>query len=245
MRPSIATLIVVSLILVTASVAQAMPTQLNVRIEGRSETLFEGPILTEGHDVEASSDTKERSCDGINVNDPENVTPGPTPTAAAADALSLIGETFDGEWYPGFEDYLIKRWGPDKEENGESWGLVVNNVFTNVGGCQYQLSSGGEVLWVYNAFQHRPFLALYPAGDNSGARPLTATAELDKPFEVELLAYEDDAEDKPPAVPARTGSVAYKEGADVSPVQTAANGFETVETQSAATVVNAAEVPEK
>ena len=136
-----------------------------MRIEGQSETLFEGPILTEGHDVKASSDTKERPCDGINSLDPQNKTPGPTPTSASVDAMSLIGETFDGQWYPGYGDYFITRWGPEKEEEGMSWGVLVNNVFTDVGGCQYQLSTGDEVLWAYNAFDHKPFLALFPAGD--------------------------------------------------------------------------------
>ncbi|HEV3323701.1 MAG TPA: hypothetical protein VG147_16110 [Solirubrobacteraceae bacterium] len=220
-----------------ALAAQATPTQVNVRIEGRSETLFEGPILTEGHDVQASSDTRERSCDGINPNDPENVTPGPTPTAASVDAMSLIGETFDGVWYGGYEDYFITRWGPDQEEQGMSWGILVNNVFTDVGGCQYELSAGDEVLWVYNAFASRPFLALFPiaAGYTSGARPLTATAELGKPFEVEVVDYNDQKEDKPPADPERAGSSPY-EGADVSPVQTSAEGFEQIETTSPETV---------
>ena len=38
----------------------------------------------------------------------------------------------------------------------------------------------------------------------SGTRPLTATAELDKPFEVEVLDYADQQEDKPPADPERS-----------------------------------------
>src|SRR6187200_1737592 len=67
-----------------APVAQAAPTQVNVRIEGRSETLFEGPILTEGHNVRASSDSSAppggRRCNGLNNG--QNPSPGPTPTAA-------------------------------------------------------------------------------------------------------------------------------------------------------------------
>ena len=243
MRTSIATLTITTLITaLVASNAQAAPTQVNVRIEGRSETLFEGPILTEGHDVQASSDTQERSCDGINPNDPENTTPGPTPTAASVDAMSLIGETFDGQWYGGYDDYFITRWGPDQEEQGMSWGILVNNVFTDVGGCQYELRTGDEVLWAYNAFEHRPFLALLPvaAGYTSGTRPLTATAELGKPFEVEVLDYDDEEEDVPPAAPARTGSSPY-EGAEVSPVQTSVKGFEKVETTSPETVTTNAD----
>jgi hypothetical protein len=237
-RTSIAALTVVSLLsILTATVARAAPTQVNVRIEGKAETLFEGPIWTEGHDVLASSDTKQRPCDGIDPLDPQNQTPGPTPTAASVDAMGIIGETFDGQWYPGYNDYFITRWGPDQEAGGMSWGILVNNVFTDVGGCQYELSAGDEALWAYNAFGHKPFLALLPvtAHYTSGARPLTATAELGKPFEVEVLNYSDDEEDDPPAVPERTGS-APVQGADVSPVTTSAKGFETVQAASPQTV---------
>jgi hypothetical protein len=216
------------------------PTEVNVTIEGKTETLFEGPILTEGHEIKASSDTTERSCDGINVNDPENVNPGATPTAASVDAMSMIGETFDGRWYGGYDDYFITRWATDKEEGGQSWGIVVNNVFTNVGGCQYELSNGDEALWAYNAFGSKPILALYPVGDTSGSRPLTATAELGKPFEVEVVNYTAHGEGVPPASPERTGSAPYA-GADVSPVQTSYNGFEKVETASPATVITNAQ----
>jgi hypothetical protein len=243
MRTSTATLAVASLIaILTASapvcgVALAAPTQVNVRIEGRNETLFEGPILTEGHDVKASSDTTQRPCDAINPNDPANSAPGPTPTSASVDAMDIVGETFDGQWYPEYDDYFITRWGPDEQSPaaGAYWGTLVNNVYTNVGGCQYRLNSGDEVLWAYDAFAQRPLLALYPAGDTSGARPLTASAELGKPFAVEVLDYNDAEEEDPPGGPERTGSVPYA-GAEVSPVRRTAKGFERVDTKNPATV---------
>jgi hypothetical protein len=240
MRTSIATLTVASLILILGvASAQAAPSEVDARVEGASETLFEGPILTEGHDVQSASgtkeDTEEHPCDG--TNDKAHATPGPTPTAAAVDAMSIIGETFAGRWYPGFDDYLITRWGPDKEEKGMSWGLVVNNVFTDIGGCQYELNNGAEVLWVYNAFTTRPLLALLPtsSGYTSGPRPLTATAELNKPFNVEVLAYKDKEEDEPPIAPERAGAEPYS-GAEVSPVETTAAGFEKLDTASPETV---------
>ncbi|MGH2853309.1 MAG: prenyltransferase/squalene oxidase repeat-containing protein [Solirubrobacteraceae bacterium] len=238
MRTSIAALTITSLLsILTVAVAQATPTQVTVRIEGKTETLFEGPIWTEGHDVLASSDTKARPCDGINPLDPQNKTPGPTPTAASVDAMSIIGETFDGQWYPGYNDYFITRWGPDLQAGGMSWGVLVNNVFTDVGGCQYELSAGDEGLWAYNAFGGKPYLALFAvdASYTSGTRPLTATAELGKPFEVEVVNYSDDKEDNPPASPERTGSAPFA-GADVSPVKTSAKGFEKVEVESPRTV---------
>jgi hypothetical protein len=241
MRTNIVTFVLAALIgVLTSTAAQAALTQVNVRIEGKSETLFEGPIWTEGHEVRASSDTQARSCDGMNVNDPENLTPGPTPTAAASDAMSVIGETFDGQWYDTYDDYFITRFGPDEQSLTEAayWGVLVNNVFTDVGGCQYQLDMGDEVLWVYDAFKGRPLLALYPvtAGYTSGVRPLTTTAQLGKPFEVEVVDYADQQEDEPPRGPGRAGSSPFP-GADVSPVQTNAKGFERIETTDPATQI--------
>lgn len=241
MRTAIAAFSVALFALVfTAPVASAAPTEVNVRIEGRNETLFEGPILTEGHNVKAGSDkgapAAGRRCNGLNNN--QNPAAGPTPTAASVDAMSILGESFDGRWYAEpFEDYFITRWGPDAQDegNGAFWGLLVNNVFTDVGGCQYQLDGGDEVLWVYDAFKDRPRLALYPADYSAGARPLTATAELNVPFEVEVDAWQGYSEGDPPAAPQRSGSQPF-EGAAVAPTVTGPGGFETVDTGSSEAV---------
>jgi hypothetical protein len=240
MRKLIATVTVATLsIVVLAPVARAAPTEVNVRIEGRSETLFEGPVLVEPDAVQASSDTEVRGCDGINSLDPENTMPAPTPTSAAADALGLIGESFDGQWYPGFDDYFITRWGADAQSTGENayWGILVNDTFTNVGGCQYQLDGGDEVLWAYDAFKSLPNLALFPeaADYTSGPRPLIATVPLGTPFKVEAIAFEDDAEDRPPPAPGRAGSNPFA-NAEVAPVVTSAEGFERVNTKATSTV---------
>ncbi len=231
-------------------------TRVNVRIEGKTKTLFEGPIWTEGHDVHSAEpdgntaeDTKEHPCDGINSLDPQNLEPGPTPTASSVDAMELIGETeaMAGQWYPGFNDYFVKRWGSEEENaerEGKSWGVLANNVYTDVGGCQWQLHNGDEALWIYNAFQSRPILGLFVANEHysSGTRPLTATAELGQPFQVEVAAYGDHGEGQPPATPERTpaDSTPY-EGAEVAPVQTSAKGFETVQRESTETVTTNSE----
>jgi hypothetical protein len=231
-----------STLLAPPALAAASPTVVNVRIEGATETLFEGPIAVEPHGVLASSDTNPtpRPCDGINALDPGNVVPAPTPTSASADAMGLVGETFDGKWYPGFDDYFITRFGPDREAGAKSWGILVNDTFTSVGGCQYQLDGGDEVLWIYDAFGGRPDLALFPASETAGGRPLTATATLNQPFGVEVAAFEDSAEDAPSDHPGREGSTLFPH-ADVSPVMTSAKGFERVDTADPATVVTDAE----
>lgn len=124
--------------------------------------------------------------------------------------MSLIGETFDGQYYDELEDYFLIRWGPDAQNLGAAayWGILVNDVFTAVGGCQYPLDGGDEVLWIYDAFKGRPTLALFPESPaySSGSRPPTAEATLNRPFGVEVVSYADDEENKPPASPRRTGS---------------------------------------
>jgi hypothetical protein len=245
MRKAIAAFFVASLpIIVAAPAVQAAPTSVSVRIEGKSETLFEKTIPVEVHGVKAFSDTTERRCDGININDPWNVTSGVTPTLASVDAMASIGETFDGQWYEGFEDYFITRWGPDAQDPaaGAYWGILINEVFTNVGGCQYQLDSDDEVLWIYDAFKARPSLAIFPeeANYSSGPRPLTAIAQLGKPFPVEVVSYADDEEDVPGSGPSRVGSSPYA-GAEVAPVLTNPKGFEKVDTTSSKTVTTNSE----
>jgi hypothetical protein len=240
MRTTLATFAVALFIVTVGSgPAQAAPATVSVRIEGRSETLFEGPIQTDGHNVRAASDAKAppsgRRCNGLNNN--QNPAPGPTPTAAAVDAMSILGEDFDGRWYAGpFEDYFIERWGPDEEDEGagEYWGLVVNHVFTGVGGCQFQVDGGGEVLWAYDAFRGRPRLGLYPAAYSGGAVTLTASVELGEPIEVEVEAWDASGEGSPPAAPQRDDAEPF-EGAAVAPVIEGPGGFEAVNVDAPAT----------
>ncbi len=242
MRTILAALAVVIPVLGTGVAAEAAPTTVNVRIEGRTETLFEGPILTDGHNVRASSDSKApaagRRCNGLNNN--QNSVPGPTPTAASVDAIGILGLDFDGRWYAEpFEDYFVERWGPDGEDEaaGEYWGVVVNNVFTGVGGCQYVLDQGDEVLWVYDAFRGRSRLALYPADYSGGAVPPTASVELGEPFAVEVESWDSVGEGSPPPSPQRDGAEPF-EGATVGPVVTGPSGFELTDADDPATAVS-------
>lgn len=228
------------LIVVVAPVVRAAPTNVSVRIEGKSETLFERTIPVAVHKVKASSDSVERNCDGVNELDPENVAARVTPTLASADAMGSIGESFDGQWYEGFGDYFITRWGPDGQDTaaGAYWGILVNEIYTSVGGCQYQLEDNDEVLWIWDAFKGRPTLALYPeeAHYSGGPRPLTAIAHLGQPFPIEVVSFPDGGEGIPGDAPSRAGSSPYG-GAEVAPVTTSAKGFQRIDTASPRTVI--------
>jgi hypothetical protein len=240
MRRPIAAALVASFVLLAPPVAHAVPTQVHVRIEGETETLFEGPILTDAHKVKAANDSVWRRCNGATALDP-SATPGPVPTAATSDAMRILGETFDGRWYSQWEDYFVERWGPDAQDvaGAEYWGLLVNNAFTDIGGCQYRLDAGDEVLWVYDAFDGRPRLLLYPADYPGGALPQSATATLNQPFELEVDSWSSSNEGTPPPSPTR--STDSYSGAEVAPVETDVDGFQKVNVARPQAVVTGAD----
>lgn len=228
-RAIAAALSVFGVALICSTGAEAALTELTVRIEGAERTLFEGPIATAGHDVQATSDAEPRRCDA--TNNGAHPDPGPTPTAASVDAMELIGESFNGEWYPGFDDYFIQRWGPDAEDEEafEYWGILVNGAFTSVGGCQYLAEQGDEVFWVYDAFSGRQLLWLAAAGDLGFPAAPTASVEVGEPLDLVVRAGEG---------PTATAAA----GITVAPVATAAgSGYQTVDTGSAAAVLTDAE----
>lgn len=223
---------IIALGLVSSS-ATAAPSEQRVRIEGRSVTLFEGPLWTDGHAIKASGDTRARACDV--ASNGGGGAPSPTPTAAADDAMRLTGQSFDATWGAG-ADYFVTRFGPDGQAPGAFayWGIVVNGVFTSVGGCQFRLNAGDSTLWLYDAFNARPQLRL---DGPSGIGEATANVEggasiapvqqqfdvgLHQPFRVTVQRSATRAEGGAP------GSRTPAAGVIVAPVTTDAGGWQTV-----------------
>src|ERR1700761_5508419 len=79
-------------LLIAIAAPYAHATEVNVRIEGARETLFEKTIPVTLQQVQASSDTEPRDCDGRRE---ESEEPTATPTLASVEAMESIGETFD------------------------------------------------------------------------------------------------------------------------------------------------------
>jgi hypothetical protein len=233
-----AALLVAALAVLSPALAGAAPTELTVRIEGHTRTLFEGPILTDGHDVQATSDTQSRHCDA--TNNGAHPEPHPTPTAASVDALAIVGETFDGDWYPGFDDYFVTRWGPDGQDEGGFvyWGILVNGRFTPVGGCQLANQAHDEVLWTYDAFNSRPFLRLAAAGDPSvPPNPTLPTTFVDQgdPLELDVRSYTGAMDGNP-------DSILPAQGVSVAPVDTdPVKRYQQIDVANPATVQTAAD----
>lgn len=198
-----------------------------VRVEGRTMTLFEGPLRADGRTIRSSDDTTDRPCDGTNAG--RSTVPGPTPTSLAVDGMRLAGTDFSALWYPGFDDYFITRFGPDEEGDGAYWGVLLDGGFTSVGGCQIKAPTGSEAMWAYDAFNGRPFLQLDRQGvvrtpGQAGFAPTAGTTvALNTPLTLTVRQYSGGSSDNPDA-PQNPAPV---RDAGVVAVTTAANGFQT------------------
>ncbi|KAF9463971.1 hypothetical protein BDZ94DRAFT_1257897 [Collybia nuda] len=132
-------------------------TIVNLRIEGRSHTIFEGPVFTRGHNVTTAS-AGTIHCDGTNHG--INPEPGPTATTALDDAASIHGFTWDGTPFTGFDDIFVTSIGGDTQTTTEFWGILLAFEFTPVGGCQQRVKLGDHLLWAFDAFSKAHFLKL-------------------------------------------------------------------------------------
>lgn len=142
---------------VLAPAAQADPVSVKLRVEGKTGTLYEKPVTTDGHNVTTGAGGTHK-CDGTNGG--ANPSPGATSTATLDDGAKQGGFSFDATWNDGFEDFLIDRIGPDSSTSSEFWGHFNNFESSMVGGCQQRVGTGDEVLWVYDAFSKAQALNL-------------------------------------------------------------------------------------
>jgi hypothetical protein len=147
--PMLGSLIAVA-VAVAAPAASAAPVSVNLRVEGPTQTTFEAPVTTDGHALSTATSGGPQPCDGTNAG--ANPSPVPTPTAALDDAARLGGFSWDGDWFPSFSDFVVNRIGSDSASSSQFWGYYVNGVEAQVGGCQFALTGGEEVLFAYDSF---------------------------------------------------------------------------------------------
>jgi hypothetical protein len=158
MKTRIGTLAVLTAALAFAPAAYAAPTKVKVRVEGAKKTLFEGAVTTDAHPVDGSDGTGSHTCDGTNGG--ASTTPGPTATGALDDALKLGNLTWAGSYSPSFSDFVVNKIGPDAATASQFWGVAVQWKSLEVGGCQFKVSPGEEVLWAYDLFSKKHILKL-------------------------------------------------------------------------------------
>jgi hypothetical protein len=152
-------LIVLSL--AAPSAAAAAPVTVNLRVEGATQTIFEGPVITDVHQVTTPSDGVPRTCDGSGAGNPS----GPTAIGALDDAARQSGFGWDALWDASFNDYYpFLRIGPDTIDANHYPALYVNWAFAQVGGCGQRVNGGEDVLFAYEDFNASPILRLTGPG---------------------------------------------------------------------------------
>jgi hypothetical protein len=155
--------------LVASAPAWAAPTTVQLRVEGSTSTIFEGPVTTDGKQIDKGDGP--HACDGASGGQP----PGPTMTSALDDGSIAGGFSWDGTWFD-FGDFGIDRVGPDAANlaTNQFWGYALNFVPASVGGCQQLVKSGDEVLYAYDFFapdfSSRPLLKLGGPGQAATGR---------------------------------------------------------------------------
>jgi hypothetical protein len=182
LSPALAGLLICLLALsISATAAAAAPVTVNLRVEGSSATLFEGPVSTDAipavPGISTASSEGAHPCDVKDNGGNEGFgAAAPTPTAALYDAALSQGLAFDASWVGSLNDFFVSRVGNDvngAEPPFPSWGYAVNYTTAGVGGCQFQLAPGSQVLWAYNYFNLSHLLSLSGPSSVSAGTPFT------------------------------------------------------------------------
>jgi hypothetical protein len=175
----------VGLLSLSAS-ASAAPITVNLRVEGATKTLYEGPISAEPIEppgieppvIEAKGTSPGMHPCDVKYNG-ENGGFGaaaPTPIATLYEAALTTHLPFAAGWFSSLNDFRVEQVGEDianSEENGQYWGYAVNFTTAEVGGCQIRLAPGSEVLWAYNFFGLKHLLSLSGPSSVTVGTPFT------------------------------------------------------------------------
>jgi hypothetical protein len=149
-----------------AATANAAPTKVKVRIEGKTKTIFEGAVTADVHEVDGGDGSGPHKCDGTNGG--VGTVAGPTATSAMDDAVKLAGLTWSGSFSSDFDDFIVNQIGPDAATDSQFWGVAVAGKSLETGGCQRVVTSGEEVLWAYDSFSKKLLHASGPKKVRAG-----------------------------------------------------------------------------
>jgi len=140
--------------------AWAAPVTVQLRVEGATTTLFEGPVTTDAKTITKAGGHR---CDATAAaNGGTSATPSPTATTALDDGYPDWTGPFSTNVFGGqtFSDYQVERIGGETGAGGDYWGLVRNFQTAEVGGCQLVVGAGDDVLWALGNVFSQPLLRI-------------------------------------------------------------------------------------
>jgi len=163
-------------LLVPASVASAAPVTVNLRIEGPTSTVFEGPVTTDVRPFQFThgTDVAPHQCDATTVNGGPSATSVPTRGAALAAAAVAAPFTTSGTFFaaPIGSPSFAEVGGQTTMFDTTSGAFLVeyqNGVEASRGSCGDPIGQGDDVLFAYGT-ESEPLLRLGgPASATVGA----------------------------------------------------------------------------
>ena len=158
------------------STAAAAPVTVNLRIEGPTRTLFEGPVTTDVRQLRFTGESTGHTCDGTAAIGGPSATAVPTRGAVIAQAAETapfeLGGTF-GEFGATFETVAGESVGFDPATN-RFLAEYENGQFASLGACADESQTGDDVLFAYGDGSE-PLLALTAPRQGSAGGSITLT----------------------------------------------------------------------
>jgi hypothetical protein len=138
--------------LLPATAAAAEPVTVNLRIEGPSRTLFEGPVSTGVRDFRFTNDATSHECDGTSALGGQSAAPVPTRGAVLAEAAETAPFDLEGMWNDqfgaSFTSIAGENVGFDPATN-KFLAEYENGQFASLGACADDARTGDDVLFAY------------------------------------------------------------------------------------------------
>ena len=170
-------LALVALALAAAPAAFAVPVTVNLRVEGVSDTIFDGQVVTDAHRTTTPTDGVARPCDGTTSGG------APTPTAIGAldDGSKSVGFAWDAKWDSGFGDYYpFLQIGSEAIDSSHYLAFYLNWVYADLGGCSQSVKQGDDVLFAHSNFSQSKVLRLSgPTTATTGESVIVHVEEFD------------------------------------------------------------------
>ena len=159
-------------VLLAAAPAGAAPVTVDLRIEGATRTLFEGPVTTDVRTFRFTGDAAEHRCDGTAANQGPSATPVPTRGAAVSEAAERTPFTVRGEWSdslgsPAFTEVAGDNVAFDPGTN-RFFAEYQNGAFASRGSCGDPVSAGDDVLFAYATGSEQLLALAGPASARPG-----------------------------------------------------------------------------
>jgi hypothetical protein len=155
-----------------ASPAAAAPVTVDLRIEGATQTLFEGRVTTDVRDFRFTGDPVAHTCDGTAANSGPSAVPVPTRGAALAEAAERTPFAIAGSWNsqfgaPSFTQVAGENVGYDPPTE-RFLVEIKNGEGSNFGACGDPVQAGDEVVFAYTKFGARVLELSGPAAAEPG-----------------------------------------------------------------------------